>query len=66
MELAELASVVITNGPEIFTRVTAEFEIYCERKGIARLAGLIGTAADQALSYSELPATATGTYPWEK
>lgn len=62
----ELASVVITNGPEIFTRMAAELERYCERKGIARVAELVGKAADQALSYSEIPAAHRGRYPWEE
>jgi dihydroorotate dehydrogenase len=62
----ELASIVITNGPEIFTKMSAELKSYCERKGIGRLTELVGKAAEEALSYGELLATARGRYPWEK
>jgi dihydroorotate dehydrogenase len=62
----ELASVVMTNGPQVFAEILAELERYCERKGVLRLGELVGKAADQALTYAELPATSTGIYPWAK
>lgn len=61
----ELASAVITNGPQIFTEMISDLERYCERKQVGRLDELVGKAADQALTYSELPAIERTRYPWE-
>ena len=61
----ELASVVITNGPQVFTEMIADLQRYCERKRVTRLQDLVGKAADQALSYGELPVIARDRYPWE-
>ncbi len=62
----ELASLVLTEGPSVFTLMVEELERYCARKDIARLADLVGCAADQALSYAELPVVNRPSYPWEK
>jgi dihydroorotate dehydrogenase len=62
----ELASVVMTNGPQIFTEILAELERYCERKGVTRIQELVGKAADQALSYAALPPISRQRYPWER
>lgn len=63
----ELASAVMTNGPQVFTEIVADLQRYCERKCIMRLADLVGIAADRALSYADLPeASRKEHYPWEK
>jgi dihydroorotate dehydrogenase len=61
----ELASAVITNGPQIFPEMISDLERYCERKQVKSLHELIGKAADQALLYSELPVIERKQYPWE-
>jgi dihydroorotate dehydrogenase len=62
----EFASLVLTEGPSVFTLMLKELDGYCARKDIARLADLVGRAADQALSYAELPVVNRSSYPWEK
>lgn len=63
----ELASAVMTDGPQVFTEIVAELQRYCERKRITGLAELVGKAAEQALSYADLPeGSRQGYYPWEK
>jgi dihydropyrimidine dehydrogenase (NAD+) subunit PreA/dihydroorotate dehydrogenase (NAD+) catalytic subunit len=61
----ELASAAITNGPGIFSAILAELNSYCERKQIARLAELVGKAADAALTYDQIIPRNPGKYPWE-
>lgn len=61
----ELASAVLTHGPQIFTRMIAELERYCERKNIVRIQELVGKAADSALTYAELPIISRERYPWD-
>ena len=61
----ELASVIITNGPQVFTEAISELESYCTRKQIARLEELVGKAADAAMTYGELPVISREKYPWE-
>jgi dihydroorotate dehydrogenase len=61
----ELASVVMTNGPQIFSEMIVHLERYCERKSIRHLHELVGKAADEALSYGELPVIERDRYPWE-
>lgn len=62
----ELASAVLTDGPQIFTRMIAELERYCKRKRIVRLQELVGKAADSALTYAELPIISRERYPWDR
>lgn len=62
----ELASAVITNGPQIFTEMISDLERYCQRKQVNRLEELVGKAADQALKYDELPVIERKQYPWEE
>jgi len=61
----ELASLVISNGPEVLREMIAEIEHYCERKKVGSLQQLVGKAADAALTYGELPVISRGRYPWE-
>lgn len=61
----ELASVVMTNGPQVFTEMIRDLQHYCERKTVSHLAELVGKAADQALSYGELPVISRDRYPWD-
>jgi dihydroorotate dehydrogenase len=61
----ELASVVISNGPQILSQMIAEIERYCERKQVTSLHQLVGKAADAALTYGELPLIPRDRYPWE-
>ncbi|MFL6387128.1 MAG: dihydroorotate dehydrogenase [Terriglobales bacterium] len=61
----EITSAAITNGPGIFSEILAELDSYCERKQIARLAELVGKAADAALTYDQIIPRNPGKYPWE-
>lgn len=61
----ELASAAIINGPGIFSEILAELDSYCERKQIARVAELVGKAADAALTYDQITPRKPGKYPWE-
>ncbi|MGB8130507.1 MAG: tRNA-dihydrouridine synthase [Candidatus Angelobacter sp.] len=62
----ELASAAITNGPKIFSETISELHSHCERKQIARVAELIGKAADAALTYDQISPKKPGKYPWEE
>jgi len=62
----ELASAAITNGPRIFSGIIAGLNSYCERKQIARIAELIGKAADAALTYDQISPKQAGKYPWQE
>lgn len=62
----EFASLVLTEGPSVFSRMVEDMERYCVRKDIAHLADVVGRAADQAVSYANLPAINRTCYPWEK
>jgi len=62
----ELASVVLSNGPEVFTHILAELQTYGERKQIARMVDIVGKAADAALPYGALPAVSRSAYPWDR
>ena len=61
----ELASVVMTNGPQVLTEMITDLERYCDRKVVRRIQELVGKAADEALSYGELPVVERDLYPWE-
>jgi dihydroorotate dehydrogenase len=61
----ELASVVLTNGPEIFSKMVVQIESYCRRKNVSQFEELIGKAADAAKTYGELPVIERERYPWE-
>jgi len=61
----EFASAAISNGPQIFSTIVGELQSYCRRKQIARIAELIGKAADAALTYADISPRAVGKYPWE-
>ena len=61
----ELASLVLTHGPGILSRMIAELEHYCKRKHVGQLQELVGKAADAALTYAELPVISRERYPWE-
>ena len=41
-------------------------QIYGKRKGIARLADIVGKAADTALPSGALPTVPRTAYPWER
>lgn len=62
----EFASLVLTEGVGVFTAMLDELQGYCARKEIARLADLVGRAADQAVPYANLPVINRSCYPWEK
>jgi dihydroorotate dehydrogenase len=61
----ELASVVLSHGPSAFARILADLQSYGERKKIARLADLVGKAADAARPYGTLPFVSRSAYPWD-
>jgi len=62
----ELASLVLSNGPVVFTGVLEDLQAYGRRRGIVRLADIIGKAADAALPYGALPVISRSAYPWER
>ena len=62
----EMASVVMTNGPQVFSSMIAELEKYCKRKNISRLEELVGRAAAAAATYGELPVIERAGYPWDR
>jgi dihydroorotate dehydrogenase len=62
----EMASVVMTNGPQVFRSMISDLEQYCERKKLTRLEEIIGRAADAAASYAELPVIERSAYPWDR
>lgn len=61
----EFASAAISNGPQIFSTIVGELQSYCGRKKIARIADLVGKAADAALTYADISPREVGKYPWE-
>jgi dihydroorotate dehydrogenase len=62
----EIASLVLTEGPSVFTAFEQHLRQYCERKQFSRLAELVGRAADQAVAYADLPPVKRHAYPWAK
>jgi dihydroorotate dehydrogenase (NAD+) catalytic subunit len=62
----ELASVVLSHGPAVFAQMLTNLQAYGERKGIARLADIVGKAADAALPYEALPTVSRSAYPWDR
>jgi dihydropyrimidine dehydrogenase (NAD+) subunit PreA/dihydroorotate dehydrogenase (NAD+) catalytic subunit len=62
----ELASVAISNGPQIFSTILAELHSYCQRKQVDRIAELVGEAADAALTYEQIAPKAVAKYPWKE
>jgi len=62
----ELASAAITNGPGAFSSIIDDLRAYCARKKIARIAELVGKAADAALTYDQISQKPLKQYPWEK
>ena len=62
----EVASVVMTHGPRIFAEMISGLERYCERKAVREVEELVGKAADETLSYGELPLIQRDRYPWER
>lgn len=61
----ELASIVLSNGPTVFSQILADLQTYGERKKMARLADLVGKAADAARPYGTLPVISRSAYPWD-
>ena len=61
----ELASVVMTEGPQIFTEMLFDLEMYCARKQVRSIGDLVGKAADQAVGYADVPEKPRERYPWE-
>lgn len=62
----ELASLAITNGPQIFEELLAGLVNYCERMQISKIQDLVGKAADSTLTYDEIPPKPTLSFPWDK
>jgi dihydroorotate dehydrogenase len=62
----EIASLVLTEGPSVFTELEKQLRRYCARKQFASLSDLVGRAADQALAYADLPSIKRQAYPWAK
>jgi dihydropyrimidine dehydrogenase (NAD+) subunit PreA/dihydroorotate dehydrogenase (NAD+) catalytic subunit len=62
----ELASAVISNGPQTFPTILEELHSYCQRKRVGQIAELVGKAADAALTYDQISPRAVGNYPWEE
>jgi len=64
-QAVELASVAITNGPQIFEELLAGILSYCERMQISSIQDLIGKAADSTLTYDEIQRKPTLSFPWD-
>jgi dihydroorotate dehydrogenase len=62
----EFASVVMSNGPRVFTDMLGELQAYGQRKNIKHLVDIVGKAADAALPYSAIPDVERTEYPWER
>jgi len=62
----EIASLVLSNGPSVFADMLSGLQDYGKRKGLARLADIVGKAADIASSYGDLPASSRSSYPWDR
>jgi dihydroorotate dehydrogenase len=62
----EIASLVLTEGPGVFTEFEQQLRQYCVRKQFASLSDLVGRAADQAVAYADLPSLKRQPYPWTK
>jgi dihydroorotate dehydrogenase len=62
----ELASLVLSHGPGVFEKMLTGLQDYGTRKGIARIADLVGKAADAATPYSALPVIPRSSYPWDR
>jgi dihydroorotate dehydrogenase len=62
----ELASVVLSNGPTVFSHILADLQTYGGRKKTARLADIVGKAADAARPYGDLPIVSRSAYPWDR
>ncbi len=61
----ELASLVLTCGPTVFTEILESLSNYGKRKNIARLADIVGKAADASAAYGSLPVIPRSSYPWD-
>jgi len=62
----ELASLVLSHGPAVFTQILTDLQAYGKRKGITRLTDIVGKAAAAALPYGSLPAVPRSVYPWDR
>jgi dihydroorotate dehydrogenase (NAD+) catalytic subunit len=61
----ELASLVLICGPSVFTEILESLSNYGKRKNIARLADIVGKAADASAAYGSLPVIPRSSYPWD-
>jgi dihydroorotate dehydrogenase len=61
----ELASLVLTHGPGVFTEMIGSLNRYGDRKNILRLSDIVGIAADSSRSYGSLPMITRSSYPWD-
>jgi dihydroorotate dehydrogenase (NAD+) catalytic subunit len=61
----ELASAAIANGPKTFSTIIDELHSYCAHKQIARIAEIVGKAADAALTYDQISPKRAKKFPWE-
>lgn len=62
----EIASAVLVRGPSVFAEMLTGIIAWSERKGLRRLAEIVGGAADAAASYSELAPLERAHYPWAR
>ncbi|HZO83017.1 MAG TPA: tRNA-dihydrouridine synthase [Candidatus Binataceae bacterium] len=62
----EIASAVLARGPQVFAEMLSAIEAWGERKGLARLAEIVGRAADASASYGALAPVARKGYPWDR
>jgi dihydroorotate dehydrogenase (NAD+) catalytic subunit len=62
----EFASLVLTQGPRVFTEMLESLLNYGKRKNISRLSELVGKAADSSKSYQSLPTVFRSSYPWDR
>jgi dihydroorotate dehydrogenase len=60
----EMASAVMTNGPQIFPEIIEGIQSYCRRKQLSRISDIVGKAADCALRYEEIEPNIRKRPPW--
>jgi dihydroorotate dehydrogenase (NAD+) catalytic subunit len=62
----EIASAVLARGPGVFGEMLSGIRAWSGRKGIMRLAEIVGRAADASASYGALAPVRRAAYPWER
>lgn len=62
----EMASTVMSGGPETLTDVIGEFNDHLAGRDASEVATMVGHSARRALTYAQLSPTNPGGWPWER